>query len=555
MLKRKGLLASGRNSSSRTSRGKDKTKPGRLASAIKPVLETLETRQMLSLAAGSLDPTFGTSGQVMTSLSTEDQGNAMAIDPTSGDIFVAGTSNNQFTLVAYSPSGSLIASNSIAIGVGSSSANAVKIDASHNIWVAGVADDGVSKGNDFVLAEYTLSGSTLSPTSFGGLGYVTTDVQTGKSDTANAVVVDGSDILVAGNTGSGATQRAAVVAYNSSTGSLDTSFGGGVGKVIGSGVSESANDIAISGSGIVVAGQASSKAEILLINSSGSSVTSLFPAVGGSSDLESVATDGSDYLLAGTADNNFVVAAVNASSGLLDPSFGTGGVTETVIGTQAQANAIAVQSNGKIDLAGSATVAGKQVFAVARYSVTGSADSAFGTSGVSLSSTFTSTNSIATGVAVEPDGKIVAAGYTGTTNDEFAVARYVANNAPTSASATASLDNVAENDDASVGTSIATLVSRFGMTDPDGDTIGLTITAAEDTYGTWQYSTNGGTLWTNIPIGVSDTNALLLAPARSSDSSPSSIAPVHRQSAFVPGIRRTAPAAAWPTIRPTHPTI
>lgn len=160
MLKRTGLLASGRNSNSRTSRGKDKAKPSRLASAIKPVLETLETRQMLSLAAGSLDPTFGTSGLLTTSLSTEDQGSAVAVDSTSGDIFVAGTSNNHFTLVAYSPSGSVIASSSIAIGTGSSSANAVTIDASHNIWVAGVADDGTGKGNDFVLAEYSLSGSS-----------------------------------------------------------------------------------------------------------------------------------------------------------------------------------------------------------------------------------------------------------------------------------------------------------------------------------------------------------------------------------------------------------
>ena len=58
MLKRTGLLASGRNGNSRTYRGKDKAKPGRLASAIKPVLETLETRQMLSLGAGFFHPGF-----------------------------------------------------------------------------------------------------------------------------------------------------------------------------------------------------------------------------------------------------------------------------------------------------------------------------------------------------------------------------------------------------------------------------------------------------------------------------------------------------------------
>ena len=141
--------------------------------------------------------------------------------PTSGDIFVAGTSNNNFTLVAYSPAGSEITSDSIVFATGSSSANAITIDSNHNIWVAGVADDGPGKGNDFVLAgAYTFSGTTLSRTpTFGSGGFTTTDIQPGKSDVGNAVATDGSDILVAGNTGSGTTQRAAgVVAYVAATG-------------------------------------------------------------------------------------------------------------------------------------------------------------------------------------------------------------------------------------------------------------------------------------------------------------------------------------------------
>ncbi len=519
MLKRNGWLVSGTNRGSRNSREKGKTKPSRLVTAIKPILETLETRQLLSFSAGTLDPTFNGTGLVTTSLSSEDQGNDVAIDQTSGDIFVAGTSNNQFTLVAYSPTGGKIASDSVPIGVGSSSANAVRIDANHNIWVAGVADDGTGKGNDFVLAEFTLGGSSLSLTSFGGgahPGYVTTDVQTGKSDTANALAVDGSDILVAGNSGSGSTQRAAIVAYNSGTGALDSGFGTG-GKVIGTGASESANGIAIGSSGIVVAGQASSKAEVLTMSLTGASLTASAPTVGASSNFTSVAVaSGGDYLLAGTADNKFVLAAVT-TAGALDTGFNGTGEVETSFtnSSGAGAAALSIQSNGKIVLAGTETnsVSGNQFLAAARYNANGTPDTSFG-SGGAVTTDFSGNNtaqSVASGVAIQADGKIVAAGYTGSATDSFAVARYVANNAPTSANATAALDPVAENDDLSVGTSVATLVSRFGMTDPDGDTVALAITGLENTFGTWQYNT--GSTWVNIPVGVSDTNALLLAPS------------------------------------------
>ena len=231
-----------------------------------------------------------------------------------------------------------------------------------------------------------------------------------------------------------------------------------------------------------------------------------------------VAQSNGDYLIAGTASNQFVLAEVTSVGGLVG-AFGAGGEVLTGIGSFAQANSLAVQSNGKIVLAGFETdsASAEDFFALARYTASGTLDTAFGTSGtggvaITDFSVNATADSVATGVAIQPDGLIVAAGFTGagTNPDNFAVARYVSNNAPTAANLTASLDSIAINNDSSAGTSVATLVTRFGMTDSDGDTVGLAITGFDNTYGTWKYSTDG-TTWTPIS-GVSDATPLLLAP-------------------------------------------
>ena len=153
-------------------------------------------------------------------LCAQDQGTGVAVDTYSNlnDVVVAGVVNGDFSVAVYNPAGANIANISNVIGTGYSQANAVAIDASGRILVAGYADFHTTN-NDFVLARYTLSGSTLSlDTSFGGVGYVTTDLNGGKADIATSIALDASngDILVAGESGTGATEHAAVVAYTTS---------------------------------------------------------------------------------------------------------------------------------------------------------------------------------------------------------------------------------------------------------------------------------------------------------------------------------------------------
>src|SRR5215471_6412623 len=70
------------------------------------------------------------------------------------------------------------------------------------------------------------------------------------------------------------------------------------------------------------------------------------------------------------------------SNGTLDPSFGTGGIVTTdFAGAGDGAFAIAVQPDGKLVAAGPAFVNGASNFALARYNSNGTLDAGFGAGG------------------------------------------------------------------------------------------------------------------------------------------------------------------------------
>jgi subtilisin-like proprotein convertase family protein len=61
------------------------------------------------------------------------------------------------------------------------------------------------------------------------------------------------------------------------------------------------------------------------------------------------------------------------------------------------------------------------------------------------------------------------------------------------------------------GRLVSSIVSASGSTDADGNTLGIAVTAVDNSHGQWQYSTNGGGSWQNL-TGVSLTSARLLGP-------------------------------------------
>ena len=103
---------------------------------------------------------------------------------------------------------------------------------------------------------------------------------------------------------------------------------------------------------------------------------------------------------------------------------GDGIVTTDFAGQPDQANAVAVQPDGKIVVAGQATTGGSTLadgdFALARYNTDGTPDMSFDGDGLVLTDLGT-TADVARAVAIRPDGRIVVAG---TADGDVALVRY-----------------------------------------------------------------------------------------------------------------------------------
>lgn len=129
---------------------------------------------------------------------------------------------------------------------------------------------------------------------------------------------------------------------------------------------------------------------------------------------------------------DFVVARYN-SDGNLDPSFNVTGyiVTDFGVGANDEAFAMAIQSTGKIVVVGQTGPLTDTDFALARYNTGGTLDPAFGTSGLRITA-FGSGIDAAYAVTIQSDDKIVVAGLTDSiaglgVNNDFALARYDVN--------------------------------------------------------------------------------------------------------------------------------
>jgi uncharacterized delta-60 repeat protein len=118
------------------------------------------------------------------------------------------------------------------------------------------------------------------------------------------------------------------------------------------------------------------------------------------------------------------IASAGASGGDLDPSFGTGGTVVTDFGFGENAHAVVLQPDGKVVLVGFGFVSGTGFdYELARYDEAGALDPTFG-SGGRVATDFGGTFDQAFAAAIQPDGKIVAAGLQAGSNVAFSVARY-----------------------------------------------------------------------------------------------------------------------------------
>jgi uncharacterized delta-60 repeat protein len=310
---------------------------------------------------------------------------------------------------------------------------AVAIQADGKIVVAGRA---AGHGGMFGLARYKAHGH-LDPT-FGGDGLVTTNF-TPKADTARALAIQANGkIVVAGGTG-GAHGNFALARYNPS-GHLDPTFGqkGRVTTNFTAGA-DAARALAIQANGKIVvagaAGGADGKFALARYNSNGhldptfslngKAVTNFTVGLPDGANAVAIQDDGRIVLagVAGGKDSQFAVARYRRN-GTLDPAFGLNGkvTTNFTVGEADGANAVAIQADGKIVAAGfDSRSNGTRRFALARYNPDGSLDSTF-ESGDGMLDTSLTGNDVAFAVALQANGKIVASGGA---SGKFGVARYL----------------------------------------------------------------------------------------------------------------------------------
>ena len=257
----------------------------------------------------------------------------------------------------------------------SSVANAVVIDErlgfTPKTFFVGYSNNGAN--DDFAIASYENGSKAITP-----IG--------NSNDVANAAAIDPSGrVIAAGFSDNGSNKDFALVRYFGSSLGIDTLFGQNGKVTTDFGGNDEAKAVAVQADyKIVVVGQTS---------------------INGGAAL--------------------VLARYNYN-GSLDPSFGTGG--RVILQSIQNPRAMAIQPDGKIIAAGNAphTVAPfGDNFALARFHQDGSLDTSFDGDGIAVTR-FDFASQI-NSVALQPYGKIVAAGFTRNNTDtvsEFALARF-----------------------------------------------------------------------------------------------------------------------------------
>jgi uncharacterized delta-60 repeat protein len=131
--------------------------------------------------------------------------------------------------------------------------------------------------------------------------------------------------------------------------------------------------------------------------------------------------------VAGQSSSKPLTVTVRGLPGEVDTSFAGGTIVTPVDIGEDYVNAVAVQADGKVLVAGSSGTIGGTKLSVLRYGRDGGLDATFGNGGKVLTAPGAHRNDSATAIAVQADGKIVVAGSSdqgGTAGLDFVLVRY-----------------------------------------------------------------------------------------------------------------------------------
>ena len=383
-------------------------------------MDWLEDRALA--AAGTLDPTFGVNGvtvsaigsvsTVLRGLTLQPDGKIVAVGAATDSVAEA----SHWFVARYTSVGKLDPTFgvngvvTVALTFSGDQADTVLIEPDGDILVGGGTGAGYA-----ALERFNPDGTP--DQTFGIAGRVTSSVSALTAVTGLAEV--GGTILVTGPSSSSVNPQFVVAAAHLD-GTADTTFGlNGIATTAFTGpfATAYASALAVEPDGtVVVAGTsvlASGVSHSALARFSaagaliGSAITDFGTGLGDSTSALALQPNG-DLVSAGTTlvaapSGGTVVAFALAryTPGLtLDPTFGQGGKVVTEVGGNGPgAIAVAIQADGKIVAAGGSGTGG---FTVARYQPTGKLDPGFGSGGIA--NIAVGPNAFATALAIQPSG-------------------------------------------------------------------------------------------------------------------------------------------------------
>lgn len=398
-------------------------------------LVQLGSVSLASAADADLDTTYHVDGWSVADMSVfSDTAYGVAVQA-DGRIVVVGSSPNgsdlDFSVTRRATNGNIDMTMGgdgrvfVDFGYGNDEARDVVVEpGSGDIIVVGTARNGVL--NAFAVARLDLLNGAV-------LGTQVVQFISHSNGYAVALQDDGK-IVVAGSTWNGTDTDLAVARLNTDL-SLDTSFDGDGMASIDSGADEVARDVVIEPDGrLVLVGSAyrTDRLEFIVHRMSDTGL----PAGGGVYRFDADATaygvalqpDGK-IMVVGTCETNFGDVAVMRLQGNLARDFSFSGdgrdVRHFSFGRD-EARDVVVQADGRIVVAGWLTRDGSlQEMALLRYTTNGNLDPDFNSYGY-VSAGYGGTDTFGRAVDLQPDGKIVVAGYaTFSLTNLFVTARFL----------------------------------------------------------------------------------------------------------------------------------
>jgi uncharacterized delta-60 repeat protein len=387
-------------------------------------------------APGDLDSSFGSpAGRARVDFGGSDSGQALVLQA-DGKIILAGTSdvggNQNFALARLGPGGSLDSSFAIAGKAlidfgGNDGAGALVLQADGKIVVAGTTVPAPNVA-DFALTRLDSNGS-LDGT-FGQAGRTLVDF--GGADLGEAVAVQADGKIVVAGSSFAAGYTFALARFNAN-GSLDTTFGQAGKAMVDLGGYDFGEAMVLQPDGkIVVAGHSdvnnNTNFTLARLDANGSLDTTFGQAgkavvdFGSSDDGQGVALqrDGK-IVVVGSSRGNLVVARLDPNGSLDDSFAGDGKSAVDFGGDFDDGSSVAVQPDGKLVVSGYSYVGAD--FGIGRLQPNGLLDTTFGDGGKAVAG-FGGNPDASQAVALQPDGKIVAAGYSSVAQSgDFAIAR------------------------------------------------------------------------------------------------------------------------------------